>query len=79
MGAFLEKPLHPYSDGLIGALPDLALDKELIPIEGQVPKPSDYVDGCRFRDRCSKAFDPCEGRPELKERNPRQKVACYLY
>src|SRR3954471_18200464 len=51
---FLARPLHPYSEGLLGALPKLApRGRELMrPIPGQVPRPVDYLPGCRFRDRC---------------------------
>ena len=78
--AFLEKPLHPYSTGLLRAIPDLTSDDpRLKPIPGQVPRPAEFPPGCRFRDRCPKAFEPCHARPELQFINPEQKTACFLY
>ena len=77
---FLKKPLHPYTQGLLEALPDLnAESPELKAIPGQVPQPKDYSMGCRFRDRCKHAFDPCVNRPDLIRRGERQRVACFLY
>jgi peptide/nickel transport system ATP-binding protein len=78
--AFLKKPLHPYTQGLLEALPDLnAESPELKAIPGQVPQPKDYSMGCRFRDRCTYAFDPCVNKPDLLNHGERQRVACFLY
>ena len=78
---FLEKPLHPYSKGLMDALPDLdAKSSELKSIPGQVPQPKDYSSGCRFKDRCIHAFDLCKNKPASAPGDDRlQKVACFLY
>jgi peptide/nickel transport system ATP-binding protein len=76
---FFDKPLHPYSKGLLRALPDLSADATTIePIGGQVPQPSEYVDGCRFAERCPFAFDACKNRPSLETAEGRL-VACFLY
>jgi oligopeptide/dipeptide ABC transporter ATP-binding protein len=78
-GVFLDLPLHPYSRGLINALPDLKKETlSLEPIKGQVPQPEDYVDGCRFYDRCPQAFDACRATPSLAPEQGRD-VACFLY
>jgi oligopeptide/dipeptide ABC transporter ATP-binding protein len=78
-GVFFDKPLHPYSRGLIGALPDLrAGTPKIEPIPGQVPQPRDYAGGCRFADRCRFAFDACKNRPPLETAEGRA-VACFLY
>ena len=78
-GVFLDKPLHPYSRGLLRALPDLRSDDPtLVPIPGQVPQPIDYASGCRFIDRCPYAFAPCKNNPPLYSAQNRL-VACYLY
>lgn len=78
-GVFLDKPLHPYSQGLLRALPDLRSDDPtLFPIPGQVPQPIDYASGCRFIDRCPHAFAPCKNKPPLFSAQNRL-VACYLY
>ena len=80
LDAFLAKPLHPYSQGLIKALPDLQSEHpQLKPIPGQVPQPKDYSSGCRFKERCDKAFETCVDRPGLIKLGDTQKVACFLY
>jgi len=77
---FLKNPLHPYSKGLLAAIPDIGLGKRtLTPIPGQVPQPSEFLTGCRFRDRCSHAFEKCGSRPELVEIEDGHRVACFLY
>ena len=64
-----ERPLHPYTWGLLGSLPRLDLEVErLTQIAGQPPSLLDPPAGCRFRPRCDYAFDRC--RPELPEAKP---------
>ena len=78
--SFLQAPLHPYSQGLLRAIPDLTADKpNLTPIPGQVPRPVDFPKGCRFRERCPRAFELCFSKPALNWVNERQKTACFLY
>ena len=77
---FFDNPLHPYSRGLLNAIPRLDAGRdEIVPIQGQVPQPSDYLQGCRFRDRCSHAFSLCAGKPNLNLFDKKQRVACFLY
>ena len=78
---FLRRSLHPYAEGLLGALPRLdAPTGELMrPIPGQVPRPADYVAGCRFRERCTHAFARCDAKPDLFPAGPEHGVACFLY
>ncbi len=77
---FLNGPLHPYTKGLLDALPKLTTEhSEIVPIPGQVPQPKDYASGCRFRDRCEKAFTRCHDKPELFIHGETQRVACFLY
>lgn len=78
--AFLDKQLHPYSQGLLRALPDLNVDRpELQAIAGQVPQLNEYVAGCRFKDRCPNAFHRCSEKPHLYDKEGSHKVACFLY
>ncbi|MFC1584432.1 ABC transporter ATP-binding protein [Fibrobacterota bacterium] len=80
IGSFLQSPQHPYTKGLLKALPDLNREQsELIPIPGQVPQPADFETGCRFRKRCPDAMDVCVSRPSLLENSAEHKVACFLY
>jgi peptide/nickel transport system ATP-binding protein len=80
VGDFLGRTLHPYSRGLLNALPRLDRETaELRPIPGQVPRPADYLEGCRFRDRCPHAFEPCGAKPDLFPAGKGHKVACFLH
>lgn len=75
-----QKPLHPYTQGLINSLPriDDAKDK-LYVIEGSVPSLYDMPEGCRFWPRCPHAKEICKTRiPELYDCGGR-KVRCFLY
>ena len=83
---FLADPLHPYSQGLLAALPDVTRRKKLQPIDGQVPRPAEYDDGCRFRDRCHRRQEvvpagACERQPPLLPlpARPERSVACFLH
>ena len=52
----LKNPMHPYTKGLINALPDINnLDAPLTPIPGNIPSPLDRPNGCVFRTRCPHA------------------------
>ena len=54
----LKNPKHPYTKGLLEALPDINnLDEPLKPIPGNIPSPLDRPTGCVFRTRCP---NPCE-------------------
>jgi peptide/nickel transport system ATP-binding protein len=53
-------PHHPYTLGLLAAMPRLGLRRDrLRTIPGTVPSPTAWPTGCRFRDRCSSAWDRC--------------------
>jgi oligopeptide/dipeptide ABC transporter ATP-binding protein len=74
---FLAQPRHPYSRGLLNALPRLSDDQpRLQTIPGTVPKPSEYASGCRFRDRCGEAMEACSAFPPWQEPHPGHRVAC---
>ena len=58
--ALFEKPLHPYTWGLIGSLPRLGVDVDrLVQIPGQPPSLLNPPSGCRFHPRCAYTFDRC--------------------
>ncbi len=77
-----EEPLHPYTVGLISAIPvpDPKVQKaEKVP-RGEIPSPIDPPKGCRFHPRCPKAFDRCSvEEPELHDVGEGRMVACHLY
>ncbi len=77
---FLDNAKHPYSQGLLEALPRLDEAAHVPkPIPGSVPSADKYPSGCRFRDRCPYAFDRCTVVPQWTEISPGHRVACHLF
>ena len=52
-------PKHPYTQGLLNSLPEMAHGQQLNFIPGQPPTRPSEVSGCPFRPRCSQAIDKC--------------------
>ncbi len=80
--AVFNHPLHPYTQGLIAAIPSPESDKniELKTIEGTVPDSNKMPMGCRFHPRCPKAFERCkEEVPQLISCGDNRQVRCFLY
>jgi oligopeptide/dipeptide ABC transporter ATP-binding protein len=76
-----ENPLHPYTKGLLAAIPRLGhKEARLNEIPGQVPKPQNYPKGCHFADRCQEVMDCCRReKPLLSVQGEDHEVACFLY
>lgn len=77
-----ENPRHPYTQGLLTAIPQLATPRKsrLPVIEGVVPTLYELPDGCRFQNRCPDVMPVCrESIPPLFEAAPRHCVSCFLY
>jgi len=72
-------PKHPYTWGLMNAIPRLDEDKDVLyNIPGVVPDPLDFPKGCRFNTRCPLATDKCRTEePPLVEIEPGHKAACW--
>ena len=74
-------PMHPYTEGLIGCVPNIKMNQEsLVSMPGNPPDLVTPPAGCRFSPRCPKAMERCrQETPVLKNYNGRQAVACWLY
>lgn len=56
----IDNPLHPYTQGLLAAIPENHSDmRTMKSIPGSVPHARDFVQGCRFADRCSVCAEGC--------------------
>jgi oligopeptide/dipeptide ABC transporter ATP-binding protein len=76
----LNTPAHPYTKGLLQALPKLdALDDPLTPIPGDIPSPLERPSGCVFHSRCPEAIaDRCDASiPSQTEFGHRHTASCF--
>ena len=76
-----DDPVHPYTRGLLGSVPDLdGGTGRLTPIEGNVPSlvDSEMEDRCYFADRCPKAMTECLDKPPAFEIDDEHETTCYL-
>ena len=73
-------PKHPYTQGLLKSVPRLDLSETgaLDAIAGNPPNPLKLPDGCKFRDRCPKAFDACKEKPPMQVDEERHAFRCFL-
>jgi len=80
-----DEPLHPYTQGLLGSVPNLEVAAHLrkqrarlSEIKGIVPSLTDLPQGCTFAPRCRFATDQCRAAyPSFEERRPGHWVACW--
>ncbi|MGB6606747.1 MAG: ABC transporter ATP-binding protein, partial [Atribacterota bacterium] len=78
--SIFENPHHPYTKGLLKAVPKIGRTDELQSIQGMVPDLAEPPSGCRFHPRCKHTMDICrEDFPPLVEIKSGHYVACYLY
>ncbi|MEO6300896.1 MAG: dipeptide ABC transporter ATP-binding protein [Paracoccaceae bacterium] len=78
------RPLHPYAEALLSAVPEPDPNKEAgrdrIILQGDVPSPANPPKGCNFNTRCPRVMDVCRSvKPELQMVEPGRLVACHLY
>jgi peptide/nickel transport system ATP-binding protein len=71
---------HPYTEGLLGAMPRVGReDERLVTIPGTVPAPTAWPKGCRFHDRCPYAWERClEEHPPLYQIGGGHVSRCHL-
>ncbi|HOO41672.1 MAG TPA: ABC transporter ATP-binding protein [Syntrophales bacterium] len=84
VGSFFNSPLHPYSLGLIEAVPVITKEwdrkKRLRMIPGMVPDMTASIEGCAFQDRCGYVMPVCRERePELIEKRAGHHVRCWKW
>lgn len=76
----IHSPAHPYTHGLMGAIPAMNEDRErLLQIDGAMPRLNAIPPGCAFNPRCPRVMDRCHvERPELLAAGP-TRAACWLH
>lgn len=76
-----EDPKHPYTIGLMNAIPRITKDRPpLETIEGSVPNPTEHIEGCTFWPRCPYATQKCkESEPPVVEYSDERQVKCWKY
>lgn len=75
-----ERPLHPYTKGLLESRLRKEYKSRKLPyIEGAVPPPTNWPSGCRFHPRCPKAMEVCRKEEPVEVQLDGSHVACWLY
>ena len=77
-----DRPLHPYTQALLAAIPkpDPSLRTKRVMLQGDVPSPFKPPTGCRFHTRCPHAQARCSAEePKLREAAPGHRVACHFF
>ena len=77
----IREPAHPYTQGLLNAIPKLEhLDVSLTPIPGDIPSPLDRPSGCVFHTRCSQIIEgKCDSsNPDTTELKEGHTAACFV-
>jgi peptide/nickel transport system ATP-binding protein len=76
----IHQPAHPYTSGLMAAIPDMTMDRErLNQIDGAMPRLNAIPRGCAYNPRCPRVFDRClEERPDLLNAGA-TRAACWLH
>jgi oligopeptide/dipeptide ABC transporter ATP-binding protein len=80
-GKLLRRPLHPYTEALLSAIPpaDPDIKTERIQLQGEVPSPANPPSGCIFHPRCRYAQQVCsQEAPPLVESEPGHFVSCHF-
>jgi peptide/nickel transport system ATP-binding protein len=76
----VQSPRHPYTKGLMGAIPAIGRRiPRLVQIPGSMPRLSAIPNGCAFHPRCSEAFDRCRRQRPERLTAGASEAACWLY
>lgn len=76
----MKSPAHPYTQGLLKAVPVLGMKKDrLYSIKGSTPSLVDRPAGCEFASRCEYATEACRQVPRAVEVEPGHQVRCWNY
>jgi peptide/nickel transport system ATP-binding protein len=77
----LERPLHPYTEALLSAVPVIESDsqREIIRLEGDIPSPAAPPAGCHFHPRCPRAMDACRDSYPAETTRGDHTVRCFLH
>ncbi|MFH2113231.1 MAG: ABC transporter ATP-binding protein [Spirochaetota bacterium] len=81
-GELFAKPLHPYTQSLLSAIPKShpAEEKQRIILQGEIPSPANPPKGCKFHPRCPQVLDVCrELEPPVRDLPGGHTVRCHLY
>ncbi|MCO7613309.1 MULTISPECIES: ABC transporter ATP-binding protein [Pseudomonas chlororaphis group] len=75
--ALFRQPAHPYTRGLLAAIPDVSRHRPLLAIPGQAPAPGQRPTGCAFAARCPRRSEQCtRAEPALQPLSSAVQVAC---
>ena len=78
--ALFDHPLHPYTKGLLSAIPipSIHVERRRVLLQGELSSPVEPKPGCRFANRCPYATDLCrQAQPPLVEIVPEHFIACH--
>ena len=73
------EPAHPYTIGLVNAIPNSDTDNDAVSIPGHPPTPGEWPTGCRFLPRCPFAIDGCQDLVTWTEFDDGRGVRCIRY
>ncbi len=75
----INRPAHPYTEGLMASIPDMSVDREhLAQIDGAMPRLNAIPKGCAFNPRCTQTIERCKvDRPDLMNAGA-TRAACWL-